>query len=51
MQAKAEAARIYQSAGIEIRWLDCPLSPEEVGQLPTCYVPPGPTRLALQILT
>jgi hypothetical protein len=50
-QTEAEAARIYQLGGIEIQWLDCPLSPGEASQFPACQVPPGPTRLALRILS
>jgi len=50
-QTKTETARIFQLAGIEIRWLDCPLSSEEADQFPACQVPPGPTRLALRILS
>jgi hypothetical protein len=48
---EAEASRIYQQVGIEIQWLDCPLSPGAAGQFPACQVPPGPTRLALRMLS
>jgi hypothetical protein len=48
---EAEASRIYQQAGIEIQWLDCPLAPKDAGQFPACQVPPAPTRLALRILS
>jgi hypothetical protein len=50
-QTETEAARIYQLAGIEIQWLDCPLSPGEANRFPACQVLPGPTRLALRILS
>lgn len=50
-QTEAEAGRIYHLSGIEIQWLDCPLSPEEASQFPACQVSPGPTRLALRILS
>jgi hypothetical protein len=50
-QTEAESARIYQLGGIEIQWLDCPLSPAEANRFPACQVPPGPTRLALRILS
>jgi hypothetical protein len=50
-QTEAEATRIYQLGGIEIQWLDCPLAPGEASQFPACQVPPGPTRLALRILS
>ena len=48
---EAEASRIYQQAGIEIQWLECPLTPRDADQFPACQVPPGPTRLALRILS
>jgi len=51
VQTEAEAARIYQLGGIEIQWLNCPLSPQEVDQFPACQVAPGPTKLALRILS
>jgi hypothetical protein len=48
---EAEASRIYQQAGIEIQWLECPLAPKDAVQFPACQVPPGPTKLALRILS
>jgi hypothetical protein len=48
---EAEGSRIYQQADIEIHWLDCPLSPKDADQFPGCQIPPGPTRLALRILS
>ena len=48
---EAEASRIYQQAGIEIEWLDCPLATQDAGQFHACQVPPGPTKLALRILS
>jgi len=48
---EAEASRIFQQAGIEIEWLDCPLASKDAGQFPACQVPPGPTRLGLRILS
>jgi len=48
---EAEGSRIYQQTGIEIQWLDCPLSPKDASRFPACQVPPGPTRLALRILS
>jgi hypothetical protein len=50
-KAKAEASRVYRHSGVEIEWLDCPLSPKEAGQFPACQLPPGPTRLAVRILS
>ena len=48
-QTEAEAARILHSAGIDIQWLDCPLSLRDTDRFPDCQ--PGPTRLALRILS
>jgi hypothetical protein len=48
---EAEASRIYQQAGIEIQWRECPLAPKDASQFPACQVPPGPTKLALRILS
>ena len=50
-ETKAEAARIYQPAGIGIQWLDCPLLPRDAARFPDCQVPPGLTKLALRILS
>jgi hypothetical protein len=47
-QTEAEAARILHSAGVDIQWLDCPLSPRDIDRFSDCQ--PGPTRLALRIL-
>jgi hypothetical protein len=51
MQTEAEAARIYRHEGIEVEWLDCPLSPGEASQFTACQIPSGPTRLAVRILS
>ena len=48
---EAEASRIYQQAGIEVQWLECPLRPKDADQFPACQIAPGPTRLALRILS
>jgi hypothetical protein len=50
-ETEAEAARIYHYGGIEIHWLDCPLAPKDADLFPACQIPPGPTRLALRILS
>jgi len=50
-RTEAEASRIYERAGIEIEWLECPLGPKAAEQFPACQVPPGPARLALRILS
>lgn len=48
---ETEASRIFKQAGIKIEWLDCPLAPTDAARLPTCQVPPGPTKLAVRILS
>ncbi len=50
-RAEIEAARIYNRAGIETEWLDCPLSPDKASQYPACQLPVSPARLALRILS
>ena len=50
-KAEQEAARIYERAGLETQWLDCPLSPAEADQYPACQLPVGVTRLALRLLS
>ena len=50
-QTEAETARIFQHGGIEIQWLDCPLAPKDADQFPACEFPPGPTWLAVRILS
>ena len=50
-KAEQEAARIYERAGLETQWLDCPLSPAEAAQYPACQLPVGVTRLALRLLS
>lgn len=50
-ETEAEAARIYQFAGISIQWLECPLAPRDIDRFPACQVSPGPTKLALRILS
>ena len=50
-RAKAEAGRIYRHAGIDLEWLNCPLSQEQAAQYPDCGVAPARTRLALRILS
>ena len=51
LQTEAEASRIYQRAGLEIHWLDCPLSSEEANRFPTCQVSPGPAKLAVRLMS
>jgi hypothetical protein len=48
-RAEREAGRIYDHAGIQTEWLDCPLTPQEAAAYPACQLPASPTRLALRI--
>ena len=48
---EAEVSRICAHAGIEIQWLECPLSPHDASQFPACQISGGPTRLAVRILS
>jgi hypothetical protein len=48
-RAEREAGRIYDHAGIQTEWLDCPLTPNEAAAYPACQLPASPTRLALRI--
>ena len=50
-ETEAEAAGIYRGASIGIHWLDCPLLPRDADRFPACQVAPGPTKLALRILS
>ena len=49
--AKAEAARIYRQSGIELEWVDCPCSVEDVPDYPACQsLAGGPAVLQVKIL-
>lgn len=50
-RAEYAAARIYDRAGIETEWLDCPLTSESAAQYPACQLPVTPTRLVLRVLS
>jgi hypothetical protein len=50
-QAEREAARIFERAGIETAWLDCPLAPSDAERYPACQVPITPTTLVVRILS
>jgi len=49
-QAEREAGRIYDRAGIQTEWLDCPLTPHEAAGYPACRLPASPTQLALRVI-
>lgn len=48
-RAEREAARIFREAGIETRWLDCPLTTQQLAEHPACGLPLEPTDLVLRI--
>lgn len=50
-RAIRSTAEIYGHAGIETKWLDCPVFPEETVQHPGCQLPLGPTWVALRLLS
>ena len=48
--AKQEAVRTLGSVGIGVRWLDCPLTMEELRTNRACDAPTGPTDLVIRLL-
>ena len=48
-RARTEAARILNRAGVEIGWVDCPVTAAEVGLYPHCVKLPEPMGLVLRI--
>jgi hypothetical protein len=48
--AKQEVTIIFRQAGLEMAWLDCPLSMAEFESHPDCQQPSGPANLVLRIL-
>ena len=49
-RAEGEVERILRRSGVEIRWIDCPVSRTEPLREPDCQLPLGPTDLVLRIL-
>ncbi|MGD0580364.1 MAG: hypothetical protein ABSC08_15715 [Bryobacteraceae bacterium] len=49
-RALREAARIYRRVGLELNWVDCPLTPDGPARVPSCYADLAPDRLALRVL-
>ncbi len=47
--AKTEAARILNRAGVEVRWVACPMAAAEVDRYPACSGLPEPVGLVLRI--
>jgi len=48
-RARTEAARILNRAGVEIGWVDCPVTAAEVDFYPGCVKLPEPMGLVLRI--
>ena len=49
-RAERQAARIHEQAGIQLNWVDCPLTAEELVHSAVCQLPPSPARVSLRIL-
>jgi len=49
-RAEKETARLFREAGIEMTWVDCPLTQAELAQYPACLHPPDAPRLDMNIL-
>jgi hypothetical protein len=48
-EAERAAGRIFENAGIETDWLNCPPYPDQAKDHPACLVTPGPAKLILRI--
>lgn len=49
-RAEAAAQGIFHKAGIEVEWIHCPTSRNEVDLFPACRKPSGPWDVVLQIV-
>jgi hypothetical protein len=49
-KAEREAATILHRAGVGVAWVDCPLSPADSANYPTCLEPVGTTDFAVKVL-
>ena len=49
-RAQKEAGRILRDAGIEVTWLDCPITSAEIDRVPACRET-GLTHLTLRIIS
>jgi hypothetical protein len=50
LRSESEATTILKHAGLEVEWVDCPLTVSEWEAYPRCQVPPSPADFALKIL-
>jgi len=48
--AERVATRIFQKTGVELSWVDCPLTRQEVQQNPACQSSHTPTEIILRIV-
>jgi hypothetical protein len=49
--AERETDSVFRSAGLEIRWIDCPLNKYQWAEYPDCHVKFGTADLRVSILT
>ena len=50
LRAEQQSAEIFRRAGIELAWIQCPVSPGEVDKFPACAPNSGSLVLTLKIL-
>jgi len=50
-QAESTAARIHARAGIQAKFIDCPISHDQAAQLPPCEIPDSPAALVMRVLS
>jgi hypothetical protein len=49
-RSEGEATAILNRAGLEVAWVDCPLTPREIENYPGCQEPMGTADFAVKIL-
>lgn len=49
-RAQSQMQRIFNRFGVEVDWLDCPISPEHLSSNRTCSSRLGPNHLVLKLL-
>ncbi len=50
-EAKVKATRIFQKAGIEAEWVDCPVTEAEREKFPSCQALVSPSMFSINIIT
>jgi hypothetical protein len=48
--AKADASAIFQTAGVNVAWVECPLGERDVDKDAACHLPLSPRDLQMRIL-